>query len=402
MDFGEVKEGSVKVKTAEGAFYNPHMEFSRDFSSLAVAALDGMLPGGRKLRICDGMSATGIRGIRYALENRNVESVTFIDMDKAACELTAENAKSNGLTEFAAPVGEPAGAPAEAKSPVFRVAEDDINHQLYRGGEKFNFVELDPFGSPVPFIRSALLNLRASKYGFLSVTATDTAVLCGAHQKACIINYGARPMHTYFCHEAAVRILAGHVVQVAAAMHIGIRPLFLLSKRHYVKGVFEIKKSADLAFKSMSQLGYVSFCPKCLAIKTMGKPFLSPVCAECGAGSGADGSSAPIWGGPMWLGELHDSGVLERMQQANSERQYKNRVEIANTLLLMRQEMGMPAFYYDIHSVADHFTAMPKPFDRIVAALQDKGYTVSRTHFNDLAIKTDAPAKDVADAITVQ
>ena len=389
MDFGEVKEGSVRVKTAEGAFYNPNMEFSRDISSLAVAALDGMLPEGKKLRICDGMSATGIRGIRYALENKNVESVTFIDMDKAACELTEENAKSNGLQDFAAFSG-----------PQFRVVEDDINHHLYRGGEKFNFVELDPFGSPVPFIRSALLNLRASKHGFLSVTATDTAVLCGAHQKACIINYGARPMHTYFCHEAAVRVLAGHIVQVAAAMHLGIRPLFLLSKRHYVKGVFEVKKSASAAFDSMGRLGYSSFCPKCLAIKTMNKPFLSPRCAECGAGE--DGSTSPMWGGPMWLGELHDSGVLERMQQANSERQYRNRVEIANTLLLMRQEMGMPAFYYDIHSVADHFNSMPKPFDKVVAALQDKGYTVSRTHFNDLAIKTDAPAKDVADAITVQ
>jgi tRNA (guanine26-N2/guanine27-N2)-dimethyltransferase len=289
---------------------------------------------------------------------------------------------------------------AAFSGPQFKVVEDDINHHLYRGGEKFNFIELDPFGSPVPFIRSALLNLRASKHGFLSVTATDTAVLCGAHQKACIINYSARPMHTYFCHEAAVRILAGHVVQVAAAMHLGIRPLFLLSKRHYVKGVFEVKKSASAAFDSMGQLGYVSFCLKCLAIKTMNKPFLSSRCVECGAGE--DGSTAPLWGGPMWLGELHDSGVLKRMQQANSERQYRNRVEIANTLLLMRQEMGMPMFYYDIHSVADHFRAMPKPFDRIVAALQDKGFTVSRTHFNNLAIKTDAPAKDVAEAITVQ
>ncbi|VVB73682.1 tRNA (guanine(26)-N(2))-dimethyltransferase [uncultured archaeon] len=409
MDFGEVKEGSARVRTAENAFYNPHMEFSRDFSSLAVAALDGALPDGAKLRICDGMSATGIRGIRYAIENRNVEAVTFVDMDKAACELTAENAKANGLQDFAALSSEPEkkstvqGGADGGRAPIFRVVEDDINHHLYRGGEKFNFVELDPFGSPVPFIRSALLNLRASKHGFLSVTATDTAVLCGAHQKACIINYGARPLHTYFCHEAAVRVLAGHVVQVAAAMHLGIRPLFLLSKRHYVKGIFEVSKSASAAYDSMMRLGYVSFCPKCLAIKTMTKPMLPSICESCGAGgTGADGGSAPIWGGPMWLGELHDKGVLERMQQANSERRYGNRVEIANTLLLMRQEMGMPAFYYDMHAVADHFRAMPKPFDRIVAALQDKGYTVSRTHFNGLAIKTNAPAKDVADAITIQ
>lgn len=380
MDPREANEGSVKVKIAEGAFYNPHMELSRDISSLAVAALDGALPDNQKLRICDGMSATGIRGIRYAVENKNVESVTFIDMDKAACELTEENAKRNGLQDFAAFSG-----------PHFRVMEDDINHHLYRGGEKFNFVELDPFGSPVPFIRSALLNLRASKRGILSVTATDTAVLCGAHHKACIINYGSRPLHTFFCHEAAVRILAGHIVRIAAPLHLGVKPLLLLSKRHYVKGIFEINKSAVSAFDSMSNIGYASFCPKCLAIKTMQNPMISQKCEDCG--------SIVNWGGQLWLGELHDPNLLDKMQQINSERNYNNKTKIANLILQMRQELGMPQFYYDIHSVADHFGAMPKPFDKIVSELQDKGFVVSRTHFNELAIKTNAPAKEVVAAI---
>lgn len=397
MDFGEVKEGKVAVRTSEGTFYNPNMELSRDISSLAVAAVrlpevqkdkgEAIAPPKmQKLRICDGMSATGIRGIRYAVENSNVESVTFVDMDEKACELVAENAKRNGLQDFAAFSG-----------PQFRVVADDINHHLYRGGEKFNFVELDPFGSPVPFIRSALLNLRASKNGILSVTATDTAVLCGAHQKACIINYQARPLHTFFCHEAAVRILAGHIVRVAASMHLGIRPLMLLSNRHYVKGIFEARKSASAALDSMNMLGYVSFCPKCLSIRTSFRPMLSSVCEECGAG--ADGGDAPIWGGPMWLGELHDKGTIERMQAANQERQYGNRTEIANMLMLMKGEIGMPAFYYDVHSVADHFGRTSRPFDQIVSSLQDKGFAVARTHFNRLALKTDAPAAAVADAV---
>ena len=52
--------------------------------------------------------------------------------------------------------------------------------------EKFGFVDLDPFGTPAPFIDAAIRS--SGKY--LGVTATDTAPLCGAHLKAGIRRYG--------------------------------------------------------------------------------------------------------------------------------------------------------------------------------------------------------------------
>ena len=360
-----VKEGNVTVSVADGVFYNPNMEFSRDISSLVISSIQ------EKLTVCDGMSASGIRGLRYAKENKNVEKVTFVDMEKTAVENLKENIKSNGINAV--------------------VIEDDLNHFLYRGGEKFNFVEIDPFGSPVPFIRSALLNLRPSKTGYLSVTATDTAVLCGASSKACQIYYNSKALHTYFCHEAGIRILLAHIARIASPLKLSIEPIISLSKRHYMKVIVKVKKDAKSAFDSIKKIGFVSFCPQCFTIKNEFTPHLQKICLFCG--------HQTQWGGPMWLSNLHNRENLDKMLEENKLRDYKNRLELSQTIQLMQQEDKFPPFYFDIHAISDKLKLPPTKFETIISELISKGYTVGRTHFDVNAIKTDAPATDVTAAV---
>ncbi len=376
-----VEEGKAKITVSDSIFYNPHMKFNRDISSLAVGALAATLSNSsdiQKLRICDGMAASGIRGIRYAIENENIEHITFVDGDQAACETISKNIELNALKE---------------KSISANIVNDDINHHLYRGGIKYNFIELDPFGSPVPFIRAALLNLRSSKHGFLSVTATDTAVLCGAHPRACIINYGSKPMQSPICHEVGLRILIGNVVKTAAPLHLGIRPVFSLSKRHYMKTIFRVEKSAKSAYDSMMQLGFVSMCQGCGDIKTFDRPNIDKKCEICG--SNLD------WAGDLWLGQIHDKEIIERMISLNAERSYGSKKEIDSILNLMKAECVMPPFYFDLHAIADKYNIPSPRFEDVFNALLSKGFAVSRTHFNVTAIKTNANIKDVLEAMGV-
>lgn len=354
-----VSEGKAKIDLQKGIFYNPHMELCRDISSLAVSTLP-------ELTVCDGMSATGVRGIRYALENKNVKSVVFIDNIAEAGKLADSNAKLNNLQNYGVVVG-------------------DFNNVLYTGGLKFNFIELDPFGSPAPFLRSALFNLR-SKGGFLSATATDMPVLCGAQAKACLINYGAQPLNNYFCHETAARILIGNIARTAAPFKLGVHPLITFSKRHYLKVIVNVQKGSKEAFNSMSQLGFVSFCPSCFKTETSFKPFLQK-CA-CGANT--------KWAGPLWLGKIFDTATLEAMKKANAERDYKNKKQISSILSLMSSEAEMPQLYYDVHELADKTGSTIPPVLELMARLREKGFVVSRTHFNERAIKTDAAAEEVA------
>jgi len=367
----EINEGSARIFLNKHVFYNQHMEICRDVMSLSVSTLP------RELTVCDGMCASGVRGIRYALENDNVRHVTFVDMDEAAIALVMHNLVLNNLD--------------------FPAVQSDINHYLYRGGEKFNFVEIDPFGSPVPFVRAALLNLRASKEGYLSVTATDTAVLCGAQSKACNMYYTSRPLHNYFCHEAGVRILIGYIARVASPLGLGIQPLLSLSKRHYFKVLLKVKKGAIAALDSLKQLGYVSWCPSCFDIRLYNKPFLKE---ECGVCSRAHSSHVGVeWAGPLWLGKIEDSNIITGMKEKNLQRDYKNKKEIMSLLHLLSFDAEMPPFYFDFHAIFDKLNMPSKKFDTIVKILTENGFRVTNTHFCQTAIKTDAPAEVVLDAV---
>src|SRR4030042_730482 len=161
----KTKEGAASISLSKQIFYNPEREFCRDFSSLAVGSIDA------KLNLLDAMCASGIRGIRYAKENENIASTTFLDSNTDACALAKKNAKANKLKKA-------------------KVVEDEVNHFLFCCREpNFDLIELDPFGTPAPFLHAACYALRKKPSAYLSITATDTAVLCGAHAQACLKNY---------------------------------------------------------------------------------------------------------------------------------------------------------------------------------------------------------------------
>ena len=64
---------------------------------------------------------------------------------------------------------------------------NDLRCQLAQ--EYYDYVDLDPFGTPVEFIPAALQALKRN--GILAITATDTAPLAGTQAKKCVRRYGA-------------------------------------------------------------------------------------------------------------------------------------------------------------------------------------------------------------------
>ena len=71
--------------------------------------------------------------------------------------------------------------------------------------DRFNLIDLDPYGSPAPFLDSAVQAV--SDGCLLCVTAMDMAVLCGNSPETCYTKYGAIALKTGSCHEFALRIL---------------------------------------------------------------------------------------------------------------------------------------------------------------------------------------------------
>ncbi|MFH1222544.1 MAG: hypothetical protein V1492_05675, partial [Candidatus Micrarchaeota archaeon] len=223
-----MNEEGIEFIVPKGIFYNPNMRFCRSISSLAVGAT------GRKLELCDAFTASGIRGIRYAVENKNVKSVTFIDIDPNAIKAVKKNAKAAGLR--------------------FKAVKGNISRLVF--DITADFVEVDPFGSPSPYLYDVMRIFNPLKEGYLSLTATDVAVLCGAKIKAALKNYHSKPLNNEFTHETGLRILIKKAVEVAAEFNFGVEPLFSVSDRHYLKSVLKLTRGADAADNSLKQLGY--------------------------------------------------------------------------------------------------------------------------------------------------
>jgi tRNA (guanine26-N2/guanine27-N2)-dimethyltransferase len=360
----KTKECEARIILSKKVFFNPQMEFCRDMSSLAVGAY--CEEAGRRIQLVDGLCASGVRGIRYRLENDCVGRVEFVDMDEDACKLVEKNAKLNKLKDY-------------------KVHCCHVNDFLFHN-RGFDWVEIDPFGTPLPYLQSALASFR--KEGMLSVTATDTAVLCGAHSRACLKNYGAMPIDNEYCHEIGVRILAGAIVRQASTLNLGVEFYVSLSAQHFFKIFARVKAGADEAVASMKKLGYISHCPKCLNREwRFNPPLLKEKCPECGGKF--------MHAGPLFLGGLWDANFLSRMREINKKRDYGNRLRIDEFLSLMEEEADMPPTYFDLHKVAEKVKKSPPNFEKFIKRLKERGFNVSKTHFKRNSVRTNAGIEGV-------
>ncbi len=209
-----MEEEGIRFNVSKGVFYNPQMRLCRSMSSLAVGAI------GEKMDVVDAFTASGIRGIRYAKENRNVWKLTLLDIEKAAIRDAKKNARSAKLN---------ARKTTTAAGNISRLAfELDAD-----------FLEIDPFGTPSPYLVDAFRFFNTKKTAYLSVTATDVAVLCGGKTAPCMKNYHSKPMNNEFTHETGLRIMIKKIAETAAEFNMGIRPLVSFSDKHYLKSVLE-------------------------------------------------------------------------------------------------------------------------------------------------------------------
>jgi len=249
---------------------------------------------------------------------------------------------------------------------------------------RFDVIDVDPFGSPVPYLDSAVRALRNK--GLLAATATDLAPLCGVHAKACVRKYGGKPLRTEYCHELAVRLLAGCVATVAAKHDIGVSVVFSHSTDHYIRVYAQIGYGAKKADASIKSLGYVLHCFNCFHRETAQKlsaKFFEK-CPECG--------SRMDWAGPLWLGKTFDTQFCERMEQENKRTALRNSRKIAKLLSLARDEAEAPATYYVIDHISDKLSLPVPSLSAVLQSLHDKGFQAFPTHFNPRGFRTDAPA----------
>jgi len=362
-----VKEPWEYAPSKAPVFYNPLMELNRDIAVLALQAYQKIQ--GKRLSVCEPLAGCGIRGVRLAAEVEGVQKVVLNDINPKAAKLARFNVEFSKLTGH-----------------VF-VLNGDANLLLSRYAaprRRFHFIDVDPFGSPVPYLDAALRALCDG--GFLALTATDMAPLCGVHVNACIRKYGGRPLRTEYCHELAIRLLIGCLVMMAAKHEIGVEVVFSHSTDHYIRVYATAHHGARRADYSVEKMGYILHCFSCFHRETVEGlvPHLKKDCPECGSMLKA--------AGPLWISKLSDSGFCSLMEKEIGKRQLKHKRRISKLLFLIENECEAPSTYYVVDKVCDKLNLPVPSTIRVLRRLKERGFETTLTHFNSRGIRTNAPA----------
>ena len=296
------------AKSSGGVFYNPAMAGSRTRSVLLFghAMGEGMLGDGTVYAL-DGLTASGLRARRWLNElPRTISSrisATIVDLEKEALEWAISSHK-----KF--PPSDGAGD--------FRALQGDLRTEVLSSGR--HWIDIDPYGSPAPFIDSAMQSMARS--GVMEVSATDTAALTGSSKTALMRRYGARVRTDCLAHDSGMRVMLSNISRIAARHDRTIEPLLSIWDSHHLRVSFRVIKSVSSANILEEKIGWRVFAPCKEEVAAS---------IDSGLNTESGGDSLPMHcmlplnfpvdrkdprvSGPLWIGPTGDRGAMSSMSE---------------------------------------------------------------------------------------
>lgn len=335
-------------------FFNDEMRNNRDLSLLAGKAFRQKTDIDN-FTTCDALSASGIRGFRYAEFS---DQLFLNDTNPEAVESIEKGLEYNNI---------------EAK-----VSSKNANILLSENRNRFHFIDIDPFGSFLEFLDSTV---RASNHtSFVGLSATDNSVTSGSYHKACMRRYNSTPLKNSFMHETGLRIYIKEVFQNYARFDMSFDPKICWHERHYSRVMGRVTESKKRANRELENIGYLSFCPEC-RWRTLER---KEECENCGH------EKLKI-AGPLWTGKISDQRFTEDMMKEIPE-EWEESKELLEKI---HNEAEILTPFYDLHELCSSMGIQVPKRKKVIEAIRKKGYPVSRTHFSPTGFRTDAPIEDV-------
>ena len=326
--------------------YNRYMESVRDSS-----VIFGRATRKEGQRILDGLAASGARGLRMANECGVRADFELNDRDLRAAVLMKQNAEMNSLGHV-------------------KIHCRDLRSLLAE--EQFDYIDIDPFGTPVDFIDAAVQSCKNN--GIIAITATDTAPLYGTYPKTCFRRYGSLSSRSPFAHETGLRILIGFIVREAAKHDRAVEPLLCFHADHYFRCHARIRNGAARADAAVMGLGYVVYDRK-----TMKRQVLVDLPKK-------------NYAGPIWARAMFSPEIVKKMKATGD---LGTSPRCAKMLEAWSEEMAMGPGYYVMDDLARKTKLAPPKLQEFVGFLRESGAQASRTHFDPKGIKTDLGASEL-------
>ena len=344
------------------AFFNPAARVNRDVS-VAIARAT------RPRTFLDALAGTGARGVRIANEASKSAEVTLVEFNETSLKIARRNTKRNKV---------------DSRCELVHEESNAYLHSRFGRLERFDAVDIDPFGTPAPYVQGALT--AADDAALVSFTATDTATLCGVFPTVAIRRYGAHIVKSEFPHEAAIRVLLGFCARVGGVVDIGIEPVAAHSTLHYLRVYFRVARGPAKSDRCLKDVGYVASCGECH--ENVVTAHYTSSCPKCG------GKARCI--GPQWVGRLVDEGVVEEAARDCSKLGWRGAAEALGAL---EGADEFPPFGFSMEAITSREKVSSVRFQRVVDVLRASGRAAMRQPFGSTGLKTDAPYREVLAAV---
>jgi tRNA (guanine26-N2/guanine27-N2)-dimethyltransferase len=345
LDKKEVSEGKAIVNVFSAdvvskkleVFYNPKMKFNRDIS---IALINEYF--NRPIRVALPLAGSGVRGIRMFLECEILE-ILFNDLNPKAVKSIQKNAELNNINNLI-------------------VSNKDANIFL-RENKKFDYIDIDPFGSSIYFIESAINSIKNG--GVIAVTNTDTSALCGSYPQVTKRRYGSKPFNRAIRQQFGIRILIKKIQEIACMHDVALIPIFSYAKEHYMRVFFRAVFSKTDCGNILEQHSFLKFDEN---------RFLS-----------VSNDSNDL--GPVWIGKLFDLELVRKID--------------INLIGKIKDDAIMDSLFYfvDPHEFCKLNKLEVPSYKKLEKFAIENKYSFYRTHFCDTAILTDIPRDTIIEII---
>ncbi len=375
-----VREGLVTIELPRSershvpggapAFYNPHMHPNRDLSVLMVKYLAHLRQA--PFQLIETHAATGITSLRWHKEAPEAVARTFSsDISAESVAVFRHNYALNGV---------PAGR--------YEVEETDGRKLLEKlRKEPVHFIEVDPFGTAIPYVEEALVTL--DNHGILSLTNTNLSPLAGSYVNACRRRYTAVPLKNEFKHEIGLRIFIKKVIERGAEHDIAMVPILAVAHQHFYKVFFRKARGARRANALLNRIGFLLYCPNCLNRETVVHVnHAVQRCSVCHHGF--------HYAGPLWLGPLVSEAVLKGVQALAGELDTLSPVT-HRLLRLLEGDCRVPSVgYYHVPRLVQKWQLREQPPIRKILRWAEG----VRTHFAGDAFRTSLTHREVIERLS--
>ncbi|MBE9047707.1 tRNA (guanine-N1)-methyltransferase [Pleurocapsales cyanobacterium LEGE 10410] len=349
------REGQAKFQIGQ-AFYNSQHKFVRDLGVLAAIA-EKQDRG--SLRVLDALSGCGVRSLRYWHES-NADYLWINEGNPEHSSLLQQNL-------------------AQAIAPEHcQITHQDAHRvffSCYARRDYYDLVDVDCFGSAVPYLSSMLWATKIG--GLMYLTSTDGRTLTGHLPENSILAYSAIARSHPAAQEQALRLLIGATQQQAATKGLGIEPIFSLFTGQTYRLMLRLVSKPRL---TLNNYGFLAYCHSCGNYQTFSWRKLNNISCTCK-------DPAITVSGAMWLGRLHDPQRIERLIVLADQRGWQ---KIVKLLTSMKHEIDLPPYFYTLQEIGRRGKLDLPKRSHLIAALQKQGYQAAATHIDPQGIKTNA------------